>query len=351
MEAPLIEKAPSPKGDITLITLTSDTGMQVRLSSLGAGINAILVPDGEGHLVDVALGYAHPADYLYDGPCMGKTPGRHANRLAQGRLQLEETVWQMPINNGPNHLHGGPEGFQNQLWNVAHLAPTEATFTLFSPDGDMNYPGNLVASATYRLEGNRLSIAYHAQCDRLTACNLTNHTYFNLDGHGSGSVLDHELWLAYPDYCPTDETLIPCTPCPTPVEGTPMDFRTPKPLGRDIEADFPALRFGKGYDSFWCSNAQQVKGPVARLRGVKSGIQLEVETDQYGVQVYTGNWLGGCPEGKEGAQYEDYAGVAIECADMPNGPNATAMGPHGVLTPQRTYQKHIYFTFSSSARG
>ena len=245
-----IDIVPSERGDITLYTLTNEQGAQVRLSSVGAGIVSIVVPDRDGHLADVALGYANPVDYFYDGPCAGKTPGRYANRIARGRFFLDGESFQLNINNGPNALHGGPEGFAQKIWECDMEGDT-VVFTLDSPDGDEHYPGNLQARVAYTwTEENVLKIELSAVTDRKTVVNLTNHTYFNLAGEGSGTVLDHELQLNCSRYLPTDDTLIP-TGEMAPVAGTPMDFMQPKRLGQDIKQDFPALNYGKGYDNCW----------------------------------------------------------------------------------------------------
>mgnify|MGYP004446647415 len=338
----------SPLGDITLLTLTNANGCSVTLSSLGAGIVELWVPDREGNLLDVALGYANAADYLADGPCMGKTPGRYANRIARGQVAIDGSEYQLPINNGPNHLHGGPEGFQNRLWTPTPL-PDGARFTLCSPHADMGYPGTMLATVTYRWanEGNSLEIRYHALSDRNTIINLTNHTYFNLNGHNSGSVLGHTLCLNSSRYLPTDPTLIPLGES-APVEGTPMDFRRPKTLGCDMGSHFPALRYGKGYDNCWvCNRGHSGEEPIRLwLTGERSGISLQVATDQSGVQIYTGNYLSGSPLNKSGRPYNDYDGVAIECQTPPNAPN----NPHldeGRLQAGEPYQRFTTLTFTA----
>ena len=346
-----IETCPSPKGEITLFRLENESGASVTRSSLGAGINAIVVPDSKGNLADVALGYRNAADYLYDGPCMGKVPGRYANRIARGHLLVDGTLHQLAINNGPTALHGGPEGFQNQIWD-AELEEGEGrvVFTLVSPDGDEHYPGQLTARVAYTwTEDNVLKIELDAVCDAPTVVNLTNHTYFNLAGDGSGTVLDHELKLNADRYLPTDDTLIP-TGEMAPVAGTPMDFTTAKTLGRDIQQDFDALRFGKGYDNCWVLDAdgKQQLATAAILRHPGCGRTLEVITDQPAVQVYTGNWLDGCPESKSGKAYHDYDGVAIECQGMPDAPNKPDF-PSQVLRPDQEYRRVIFFRFTADA--
>ena len=234
----------SPKGDITLYTLTNASGASVTVSSLGAGIVSVVVPDKDGNMADVALGYANPADYIGDGPCAGKTPGRYANRIAKGKFSINGTEYQLAINNGPNALHGGPEGFMNQNWK-SEAWDSHVKFTYVAADGEEGYPGKLTATVIYSWnDNNELTIELKAESDKKTIVNLTNHAYFNLDGENSGSVLDHELQLMASRYLPTDDTLIPTGEIAE-VKGTPMDFTAPKKLGRDIKADFPALANGR----------------------------------------------------------------------------------------------------------
>ncbi|MBO4955465.1 MAG: galactose mutarotase [Muribaculaceae bacterium] len=341
-------KVDSPKGEITLYTLSNSCGSSVTLSSLGAGIVSVIVPDKDGRMADVALGYANPADYFYDGPCAGKVPGRYANRIARGNLRVDGRQYQLAINNGPNALHGGPEGFQNKIWESRVTPTNEVVFTLFSPDGDESYPGNMQISATYTLaeDTDTLRLTLRATTDAPSVVNLTNHCYWNLDGHNSGSVLDHTLSLAASRYLPTDDTLIP-TGTMDSVEGTPMDFTSPKTIGRDIKESFPALVYGKGYDNCWViDHYDRSLRTVATLAAPLSGRTLEVATTQPAVQVYTGNWLAGSPLNKEGRSYNDYDGVAIECQAMPDSPNHPDF-PSTQIYPGDQYQQIIEFRFKN----
>lgn len=337
----------SPKGSITLFTLTNTKGAQVILSSLGAGIVSVKVPDSNGNLEDVALGYADPKDYFYDGPCAGKVPGRYANRIAAGHLRVDGRDYQLAINNGPNALHGGPEGFQNRIWD-AMVEGDSIVFTHTSPDGEESYPGTLKAVARYTWSDDcTLTLGLTATTDAATVVNLTNHCYWNLEGHNAGSVLNHKLWIAASRYLPTDDTLIPTGEMAS-VEGTPMDFTTIKTIGRDITTDFPALNYGKGYDNCWVVDGY-TKGElkhVATLEAPESGRVLEVLTTQPAAQVYTGNWLAGSPSNKCGRSYNDYDGVAIECQSMPDSPNHADF-PSTQLYPGQTYNEKIVFKFST----
>lgn len=342
-------KAPSPKGEIRLVTLSNSKGMSVELSSLGAGIVSVVVPDNKGNLADVALGYADPADYLYDGPCAGKIPGRYANRIAEGKFSIDGNDYQLAINNGPNALHGGPEGFQNQLWDV-ELLPNGVRFTYTSKDGEEGYPGTLKAVAEYTLdeEFNRLNIDLKATTDKPTVINLTNHTYWNLKGEDAGSVLGHTMQMLCSRFLPGSDSLIP-TGEMAPVSGTPMDFTAPKELGADIKADFPALNYAKGYDSSWVIDDWQPGKFIEKavvISEPSTGRILEIGTDQPAAHVYTGNWLDGSPKSKSGRPYRDYEGVAVEMQGMPDAPNKPAF-PTQLLRPGELYHRRISFTFKA----
>lgn len=343
------QTVPSKKGDITLVTLTNKKGAKVVLSSLGAGIVAIEVPDSKGQMADVVLGYADPSDYFHDGPCAGKVPGRCANRIAKGHFQLDGTDYHLAINNGPNALHGGPEGFQNQIWQCEVLPEDgKVVFTYVSADGEEGYPGELTATATYQwTDDNELKLTLGAKTTAPTVVNLTNHAYFNLNGHNSGSVLNHKLTLNAHLFLPTDSTLIPSGDLVS-VKNSPMDFTEPKGLGVDIKAEFPALEYGKGYDNCYVIdgwNAGTLR-KAATLEDPESGRVLEVLTTQPGVQIYTGNWLAGSPKNKAGRPYEDYDGVAIECQSLPDSINKPQF-PSVVLRPGEDYNETIIFKFTN----
>ncbi len=339
--------AQSPKGEISLFTLTNASGASVTVSSLGAGIVAVMVPDREGKLANVALGYKNPADYIADGPCAGKVPGRFANRIARGKFSLDGKEYTLAINNGPNALHGGPEGFQNRIWDSA-VEGDSIVFTYHAADGEEGYPGNMTVKAVYTWnDDNELSLVLTAGTDAKTIVNLTNHVYFNLDGEQAGTVLDHEMKIKAARYLPTDDTQIPTGEL-APVDGTPMDFTSFKTIGRDIKADFEPLKIGKGYDHCWALDDYE-KGKlqeIAVLQSRKSGRRLTVLTTQPGVQIYTGNWLAGCPESISGGNYNDYDGVALECQNFPDAPNHPEF-PSSVLNPGETFEETIRFKFDT----
>lgn len=331
-----------------LFTLRNSLGAEAVVSTLGAGLVRLSLPGNDRKLHNVVLTYANPTDYMADGPCAGKIPGRYANRIAAGKFTLDGKDYQLAINNGPNALHGGPTGFQNRVWTTIDVRANSVTLQYRSVDGEEGYPGNLTVTAIYTLDQdqNSLRLQIKATTDAATVINLTNHAYFNLDGFESGAdVLGHTLTLIADQWLPTDETLIPTGEL-APVDGTPMDFRQPKTLGRDIKADFPALHYGKGYDNCWFMGGAGIMKQAATLQGPVSGRILEVWTTQPAVQVYTGNWLEGCPEGPAGHRYHDYDGVAIECQNCPDAPNHPEF-PNAVLRPGEEYDQIIEFRFKN----
>ena len=339
--------SPSAEGEITLYRIENASGASVELSTLGAGITSVRVPDKSGKIGEVALGYENPADYMADGPCMGKIPGRYANRIDKGHLEVDGKHYQLTINNGPNALHGGPTGFQNRIWEAEELEDG-VRFTYIAKDGEEHYPGTLTAHAEYRWsEDNVLTLILSAKTDVATVVNLTNHAYFNLEGADSGSVLDHSMKIKAAKWLPTDSTQIP-TGEYADVKGTPMDFTEFKKIGKDIHADFEALKIGKGYDHCWVidewKDGKMVEDAVV-LVAPESGRVLTVSSTQPGVQIYTGNWLAGCPANRSGKSYEDYDGVAIEMQGFPDAPNKPGF-PSQRLNPDQEYRQTIKFAFT-----
>ena len=334
--------APDGK-EIYKYTMTNASGAYVELGSVGAAIVGIYVPDKDGKLTNVVLSYPDAASYFGDGPCAGKCPGRYANRIARGRFTLDGKEYTLPINNAENHLHGGPDGFQNKVWE-SRIVDGAVEFMYYSEDGEAGYPGALKVVAHYVWTDDcELELSFTAECDAPTVVNLTNHVYFNLKGEGS--ALDHVLRLNASEYLPTYPDLIPVGDS-EPVAGTPMDFVNAKPLGRDIKAPFPALEYGKGYDNCFVIDGA-TPGQIqlaAELCEPASGRLLEVYTTQPGVQVYTGNWLEGCPAGPDGREWHDYDAVAIECQHYPDSPNH-ADYPSTVLRPGEEFEESIIWAF------
>lgn len=351
----------APTGEeVFLYEMECGGGVSLKFCNIGAAIVSVCVPGKLGRIADVTLGYDNLFYYIGDGPCFGKVPGRVANRIAGGKFELDGKSYTLPINNGPNHNHGGDNGYANRIWK-SRIDGASVLFTLAAPDGDDGYPGAVEVAARYSwLPGEagsqtsaqrqgetsvgRLKIELTGSTDSATVLNLTNHAYFNLNGAGAGSIYGHHLKLAASHYLPTDETLIPTGEL-KPVAGTPMDFNAGQTIGSRAGEDFPALKYGKGYDACWAVDDFDGRMKcVASLWSEESGRKLNVYSQQPGVIVYTGNWLGGCPEGKNGAVYRDYDGVAIECQKFPAAPNRPDF-PSVVLRKGETYLNVIEFEF------
>lgn len=340
---------------VILYTMTNANGATVQLTNYGAAIVGVTVPDRMGKMADVVLGYDKWQSYIADGPAMGKSVGRYANRIAKGSFELDSHTYKLAVNNGPNHLHGGPTGFANRLWE-GRVEGDRVVFGYHSADGEEGYPGVLYVEACYDWDDNNtLEITYYARLDgdssAPTVVNLTNHVYFNLNGHDSGSVLGHTLTLKAEKYLPTDDTAIPLAApqAPAPVEGTPMDFRTAHTLGERIDESFQQLIWGKGYDHCWVidSGSADGKTTVAELYSEESGRFVKVATTQPGIQIYTGNWLSGCPVSKNpDYSYSDRDGVAMECQAFPDSPNRADF-PSVVLRPGEVYEQHIAYEFGT----
>ncbi len=337
----------TPRGRVDLYTITNATGASVMLSSIGAGIVEVCVPDSHGQLGNVALRYADISSYFEDGPCMGKTPGRYANRIARGHFTLDGKEYTLATNCGPNHLHGGPTGFQNHIWQSETVGDDTVRFRLHSPDGDEGYPGNLDVTVSYRWsDDNRLLIEYEARTDAPTVINLTNHTYWNLRNWDAGTALNHKLQLNANHYLVTDESLAPTGEI-APVKSTPMDFTIERPVGEQINKPYNPLKYGKGYDSCWVldRSTPETLELAATLLCPITGRQLTVRTTQPGVQVYTANWMDGSPVGPGGHVYHDYDAVAIECQQLPDSPNHPDF-PCTILRPGEVWRQAIEYAFN-----
>lgn len=328
---------------VELLTLDNGT-VQCQLITYGAAIRALWVPDRQGRPVDVVLGYDTLAEYETRDGHLGATVGRFANRIARGRFTLNGVDYSLAVNNGPNHLHGGLVGYSHRVWTVAELSDTRAVLTLDSPHGEEGYPGHLRVSAEFRLEGIALHLCDRAETDRDTPVNLTNHSYFNLAGQGSGSVLDHQLCLHAARYTPADETSIPFGTM-DPVAGTPMDLTRPGPIGAQIDADFQQLRWGHGYDhNFVVDGTPGTLRPAARACSGKTGISMEVETTTPGVQLYTANFLGPSCPGKDGAVYNPRDAFCLETQYFPDSPNQPAF-PSSILRAGDVFEEETVFRF------
>ncbi|MCA9139919.1 MAG: galactose mutarotase [Planctomycetales bacterium] len=338
--------------DIQFFTLKNKHGMTVRVTNFGAIITSIVVPDRNGKMADVALGYNNIAGYTnaVDKPYFGAVVGRYGNRIAKGKFTIDDQEYSLAINNTPNSLHGGIIGFDKVIWNAtADDKSNSVTLTYLAKDGEEGYPGNLNCSVTYRLtDDNEIVINYLATTDKATPINLTQHTYFNLKGEGEGTILDHELMINAERFTPVDETLIPTGKTPA-VQGTPFDFTTAKPIGRDIGADDEQLKFGGGYDHNWVLNKRGQTGEMTLAASVyepTTGRVLEVSTTEPGIQFYCGNFLDGRLKGKSGKQYVHRGGFCLETQHYPDSPNQPAF-PSTILKPGDEYETQTVFKFSA----
>ena len=316
--------------------------------TFGGSLRALRVPDRDGNPVDVLLGLDSLEDYRTHGKSMGALVGRFANRIGGAKFTLNSVSYSLAANNnGVNHLHGGLVGFSQRVWKAEDAGEDHLTLSLFSPDGEEGYPGNLTVRVTYTLTETELRIAYWARSDRDTVCNLTNHAYFNLSGHGSGPVLDQTIQLLADRYTPADPLSIPTGEI-APVEGTPMDLRQPVPMGKRIEEDFPQLRQAGGYDHNWIPNGEPgTLRPIARAASQATGITMEVLSTLPGVQFYTGNYLAGCPAGKDGAPYGSRWGFCLETQFFPDSPNHPNF-PSCVLRAGEVFDHTAVFRFGAA---
>ena len=307
------------KGEQTaLYTIVNAKGASATICSYGGAIVSLKVPDREGKLTDVVLGYDQLKDYEQGKSYFGALVGRCGNRIAGGKVTIAGKQYQLALNNGSNHLHGGPCGFYRKVWEV-HPEGNTLKLHLFSPDLDEQYPGNLDVNVYYTFDDeNRLSITYHAVSDQDTICHLTNHVYFNLSGHDSQDLMEQKMQIHGNEFLPVDETQIPTGELRS-VTGTPFDFRVPKPIGQGIGADDEQLAIGEGYDHNYVLNHQKSETiwEAAAAYSERSGISLVCRTDQPGMQFYTGNHLG--PQtGKGGVSYGFRQGFCLETQAFPD---------------------------------
>ncbi|HKA07477.1 MAG TPA: aldose epimerase family protein [Gemmataceae bacterium] len=328
-------------------TLTNANGVSMKVITLGGIVTELHVPDKAGKFADVCLGCSNLEEYLEGHPFFGAIAGRVGNRIAKGKFTLDGKEYTLATNNGPNHLHGGKKGFDKMVWK-AEAADQGDRKTLVlkytSKDGEEGYPGTLDVTVTYVLnDADEWQIAYKATSDKATPINLTQHAYFNLGGHDSGSVLDHLMKIEADYYTPTDATLIP-TGKIDPVEDTPFDFRSPTPIGKrikDIKAD------PQGYDlNFVLRGGEEGKlRPIAEATDLKSGRAMIVSSTEPGVQFYSGNFLDGKQKGKGGVKYKQYAGFCLETQHYPDSINHKEF-PSVVLEPGKTYTHQTVYRFS-----
>ena len=337
-----------------LYTLKNEAGMEVCITNFGGRVVSIMVPDKDGALKDVVLGYdniAQYADTVNSPSDYGSTVGRYANRLNQGKITVDGQDYQLPRNNYGHCLHGGPSGWMYQVYDAEQIDDSTIKFTIISPDGDNNFPGEVKATATYKVtEDNALDIVFEAETDKETVVNMTNHCYFNLNGDPSKEGTDMILYVNADNYTPADATYM-TTGEIAPVEGTPMDFREPHAIGDNInDTTFIQIKNASGYDHNWCLNTyKDGEGDdtqvCASLYSPQTGILLEMFTNEPGVQVYSGNFQGTGIECKHGIKYPKHVSVCLESQKYPDSPNKKDW-PQPYLKPGEKYYSHVAYKFS-----
>lgn len=307
-------------GETTLYTIENKNGMQVQVTDFGATLVSIKVPDKTGRLCDVVHGFDSATDYEANiGKYFGAVVGRFANRIGGASFELNGERYSLTANDGKNSLHGGRDFYSGRRWTaMIEHSQFFITFTLYSQDGDQGYPGGLDIQVTYELtEDNQVKITYRGVSDKDTILNLTNHSYFNLNGNGAGTVLDQKVWIDADAFTRADAASIPTGEI-VDVTGTPMDFRQKKLLGQDVDADYEALNLGHGYDHNYVLNNKGTYGKVAEMSSERTGITMEVYTDLPGMQLYTANYIDGTVAGKEKVCYERRSAVCFETQYFPD---------------------------------
>jgi aldose 1-epimerase len=328
---------------VFLYTL-GDEKLTARITNYGGILVSLIAADRRGRSADVVLGFDRLEQYLENPPYFGALIGRYANRIANGRFALNGREYLLPGNNGPNTLHGGPNGFSKCVWSSDETAKG-LLLTYASKDGEQGFPGNLQVSAEYSVNNGDLTIAYFAETDSVTVLNLTNHSYFNLAGEGSGTVIDHELLIDADAFTPTSPDQIPTGEISR-VADTPFDFRRPTRIGARIDSDDEQLRFGKGYDHNWVlNNRGSGLTRAARATDPKSGRSLEIHTTEPGLQFYSGNLLDDVA-GKHGHRYKRRSGFCLETQHFPNSPNVPQF-PSTLLNPRDKFRSTTAYRFTA----
>ena len=329
---------------VSQITLVNGT-LSCQVITYGAILRTLYVPDQNGKPLDVVLGYDTLKEYEEDTTYLGATVGRCANRIAGGKFSLNGKEYSLACNNGPNHLHGGELGFTQKVWNITRMEHNLVELSLFSPDGEDGYPGNLTVKVTYELVDSTLQIRYWAQSDQDTLCNLTNHSYFNLSGHNGGSVLEQKLCICAERYTPADQNSVPLGTV-EPVAATPMDFRDSHPIGDCIDAPFDQLIWGRGYDhNYEIAGAPGTLREAAKASSDRSGISMTATTTTPGMHFYTANYIEDGCKGKCGSVYGPRHGFCLEMQYFPDAINQPAFIPP-VLKSGEVYDHTTQFTFS-----
>lgn len=333
---------------VALYTLKNTSGMEVCVTNFGGRIVSIAVPDRTGKMRDVVLGFDNIRDYFPENndSNFGAVIGRYGNRINQGLITIDSVQYQLPRNNYGHCLHGGPDGWHYRVFEVVEADNSHIKLALESPDGDAGFPGTVKASVTYTLTANNaLDIVYEATTDAPTVINMTNHSYFNLSGEPENhTILDDELTINASGYTPVDDTFM-TTGEIAPVEGTPFDFRKPKLIGEEIEADNEQLHNGHGYDHNWVLDTEgDISKVAAELYCPVTGIDMKIYTVEPGLQVYVGNFLNGSVRGKRGVAYEIRTAICMETQHYPDSPNKPQW-PSVELRPGETYLSHSIYAF------
>jgi aldose 1-epimerase len=351
-ELPLIDPA-TFQGEqdgkkVELFTLKNSTGMVVQITNFGGKIVSLWVPDKNGKFDDIVMGYSTLAEYQKTGEkYFGSLIGRYGNRIGNAKFTLNDSVYALAANNGPNSLHGGIKGYNNVVWDAVQNDESTLLLSYLSRDGEEGFPGNLQVNVTYELtDDNELKIEYKATTDKATPVNLTSHSFFNLKGAGNGDVLDHVLQINAAYYTPVDNGLIPTGEI-APVEGTPFDFRTPVAIGARISEDNQQLKFGKGYDQNWvlATPSDSSLTLAARVLEPASGRVMEVFTNEPGIQFYSGNFLTGKVTGKYNKVYPFRGSLCLETQHYPDSPNKPEF-PSTILEPGKEYYSVCSYKFS-----
>lgn len=329
-----------------LFVLKNKNGMEVCITNFGGRMVSIMVPDRDGKMQDVVLGFDSIQDYIKYPTDFGATIGRYANRINQGKITVDSVTYQLPQNNYGHCLHGGPRGFQYQVFDARPLGEHSLELTYLSKDGEEGFPGNLTCKVIFTLtDDNAIDIRYSAETDRSTVVNLTNHSYFNLDGNPSLTNSDYLLTIDADAYTPVDSTFMTTGEVAS-VEGTDMDFRQPTAIGTRINNDFLQLKYGKGYDHNWVLNTRcDDSRACTTLESPRTGIVLDVYTNEPGIQFYAGNFLDGTVTGKKGIVYNNRAAVCLETQKYPDTPNKPEW-PSALLKPGEKYDSHCVYKFS-----
>lgn len=330
-----------------LFVLTNSAGMEVCISNYGGRIVSIMVPDKDGTMQEVTLGFDSIDDYISIDNNFGATIGRYGNRIADGKIIIDEVEYNLPQNNGNHTLHGGDEGFDTKVFDAVQLNDKTVELTYLSEDGEAGFPGNLSTKVTMTLtQDNAIDIKYEAETDKKTVVNLTNHTYFNLTGNPANTILNHELMIDADHFTPIDETFMTTGEIAT-VEGTDMDFRTPTLVGERItNYEYDQLKYGDGYDHNWVlNNAGDISSPAATVYSGDTGIELTVYTTEPGLQIYAGNFLDGSVTGRKGIDYKKRTAICLESQKYPDSPNKPDW-PSALLNPGETYTSRCIYQFS-----